>query len=173
MQIVVSSSSVIISAAIISIFVILSRFITVIPTLKALKYCYRFGILSSISISQISKFSLVIVSVGYGLGHISKDIVSLTAIILIITSTISTYMTLNNHRITGFLLDILTKIGLKEVEPTEATGTDNKGKSLILLGCHRIGSSLIESIKDRYDDFLVVDFSHEADVRLRVLNIPF
>ncbi len=48
MQIVVSSSSVIISAAIISIFVILSRFITVIPTLKALKYGYRFGILSSI-----------------------------------------------------------------------------------------------------------------------------
>ncbi len=82
-------------------------------------------------------------------------------------------MTLNNHRITGFLLDILRKIGLKEGEPTEATVTDNKGKSLILLGCHRIGSSLIESIKDRYDDFLVVDFSPEVDVRLRVLNIPF
>lgn len=173
MQIVVSSSSVIISAAIISIFVILSRFVTVIPVLKALKYGYRFGILTSISISQISEFSLVIVSVGYGLGHISKDIVSLTAIILIITSTISTYMTLNNHRITGFFLDILGKIGLKEGDSAEAATADHKGKSLILLGCHRIGSSLIESIKDRYQDFLVVDFSPEVDARLRTLNIPF
>jgi voltage-gated potassium channel Kch len=173
MQIVVSSSSVITSAAIISIFVILSRFVTVIPALKALKYGYRFGILTSISISQISEFSLVIVSVGYGLGHISKDIVSLTAIILIITSTISTYMTLNNHRITGFLLDILGKIGLKERDSAETATANHRGKSLILLGCHRIGSSLIESIKDRYRDFLVVDFSPEVDARLRILNIPF
>jgi Kef-type K+ transport system membrane component KefB len=56
------------------------------------------------AIGQISEFSLVIVSIGYSLGHISKDIVSLTAIVLVITSTISTYMTLNNHKICGFLL---------------------------------------------------------------------
>ncbi|MBI2486397.1 MAG: cation:proton antiporter [Deltaproteobacteria bacterium] len=48
MQMVVSSSSIIITAVILSLFVILSRFITVIPTLSVLGYGYRFGILSSI-----------------------------------------------------------------------------------------------------------------------------
>jgi Kef-type K+ transport system membrane component KefB len=47
MQIVVSSSSIIITALILSLFVILSRFLTVIPTLSMLRYGYRFGILSS------------------------------------------------------------------------------------------------------------------------------
>ena len=83
-------------------------------------------------------------------------------------------MTLNNHRICGFLLDALGKIGIREMDSyDEIASTNHKGKSLILLGCHRIGSSLIESIKDRYRDFLVVDFSPEVDARLRILNIPF
>lgn len=173
MQIIVSSSSIIITAAILSLFVILSRFLTVIPALSILRYGYRFGILSSMSIAQISEFSLVIVSIGYSLGHISQEMVSLTAIVLVITSTFSTYMTLNNHKIAGFLLGILRKIGIKEGDSNETPAEENKGKNLILLGCHRTGSSLIESLKDRNNDFLVVDFSPEVETRLKLLNIPF
>jgi Kef-type K+ transport system membrane component KefB len=173
MQVVISSFSIITSALVISFFVILSSFFTIIPTLRLLKYGYRFGILSAISLAQISEFALVIVALGYKLGHISQDIVSLTAIVLIITATISTYMTLNNHSICGFLLELLRRMGIRESASTETPGTDHKGKSLVLLGCHRVGSSLMESLKQRYDDLLVVDFSPEVEANLKAQNIPF
>ncbi|MBI2486396.1 MAG: NAD-binding protein [Deltaproteobacteria bacterium] len=99
--------------------------------------------------------------------------IPLTAIVLVITSTISTYLTLNNHKICGFLLDVMRKMGIKESESSETPASDHKGKSLILLGCHRTGSSLIESLRDRYENFLVVDFSPEVEVRLKAQNIPF
>ncbi|HWP92044.1 MAG TPA: cation:proton antiporter [Thermodesulfobacteriota bacterium] len=173
MQVVISSSSIITSALVISFFVILSSFFTIIPTLRLLQYGYRFGILSAISLAQISEFALVIVALGYKLGHISQDIVSLTAIVLIITATISTYMTLNNHSICGFLLELLKRMGIRESASTETPGADHKGRSLVLLGCHRVGSSLVESLKKRYDDLLVVDFSPEVEANLKAQNIPF
>jgi Kef-type K+ transport system membrane component KefB len=90
-------------------FFILSSFFIIIPILRLLKYSYRFGLISAISLAQISEFALVIVAFGHKLGHMSQDIVSLTAIVLIITATISTYMTLNDHTIFCRLFPNLVK----------------------------------------------------------------
>src|SRR6185369_11281665 len=79
MQIQVGSASMLIAAGVLSAVVLLGRFLPVLP---ALKYGRRVGILTSLALAQVSEFSLVIVSLGLGLGHVGKEVVSIVAISL-------------------------------------------------------------------------------------------
>ena len=90
MQITIGSASTLVAAGVLSVVVLLGRFLPVMPTLKALKYGQRVGILTSLSLAQVSEFSLVIVSLGLGLKHIGQDVVSIVIVALVITSTVST-----------------------------------------------------------------------------------
>ncbi|MEE9252769.1 MAG: cation:proton antiporter [Thermodesulfobacteriota bacterium] len=64
-----------------------------------------------------------------------RDFVSLVAIVLVITSTASTYLTLNNHKICTATLRALRKIGVKEGGVTQEDAGAQRHSSIVLLGC--------------------------------------
>ena len=65
----------------------------------SLGYGPRVGTLCSLALAQAGEFALVIVSIGLALGHIDREITSIMALTLVITSTLSTYMVIANHRL--------------------------------------------------------------------------
>src|SRR3989337_2943210 len=113
MQLVVTSTAGIVTGLVLSLFIIVSRVVTILPTSYAVKLGSRVGVLSSLHLAQSSEFSLVIATLGFGYGHISQEIVSLIAITLVVTSTISTYLVIGSHAIARTAVRLLEGVGVK------------------------------------------------------------
>jgi voltage-gated potassium channel Kch len=131
-------------------------------------YKRRIGFQSSIAMSQISEFSLIIVSQGLILGHISQEIFSLTILIAIVTITYTSYLFKYEERLYRKLSNILRPFDMfttGEEEELEYLPR-KKRKHVILCGYNRIGFSIVRTIKKMKKDLLVVDFNPEVIVKL-------
>jgi Kef-type K+ transport system membrane component KefB/voltage-gated potassium channel Kch len=175
MQLQVGSLSIVLSALVLSAVVIVSRFITVGPTLNFLKYGTRVGTLCSIATAQTGEFALVIAALGVTLGQIDSSITSVLALTLVITSTLSTYMIMANHKLARRAVAALKRLGVDErPDPTSGYDPHDGPRDVVLLGFHRTASSLIHESQATAHrrDILVVDFSPEVHRGLRRLDIP-
>ncbi len=68
-------------------------------------YRRRTSLLAGLTVAQISEFSLILIALGYSIGHISGETVGLVTLVGVITIFISTYMILYS----GWLYRILSK----------------------------------------------------------------
>jgi Kef-type K+ transport system membrane component KefB/voltage-gated potassium channel Kch len=171
MQISLGSARVLAVAGALCAVVLLGRFLPVFPTLRAFRAGNRVGILVSLSLAQVSEFSLVIVSLGLGLGHIGKEIVSIVAIALVVTSTLSTYLIQWNHSIAGGILKFLARKGMVDPQERETKAAGKRHHPLVLVGCHRTASSLVPLLLESSRDFVVVDFSPEVHKKLTEMKV--
>jgi Kef-type K+ transport system membrane component KefB/voltage-gated potassium channel Kch len=172
MQITIGSPSTLVAAGILSVVVLLGRFLPVMPSLKVLKYGQRVGILTSLALAQVSEFSLVIVSLGLGLKHIGQDVVSIVIVALVVTSTVSTYMIQWNHRIAGAIMKLLSKKGMIDSQEKETKAVGKRHHPIVVVGCYREASSLVPLLVEDAKDFLVVDFSPEVHRKLTEMRVP-
>ena len=86
-----------------ALFLIASRFLSVYPILYFLKNGNRVSLLTSINLSQLSEFALVITTIGLKSQHIVSDIQTIIIFVFVITSISSTYMIKYNHQAPRFL----------------------------------------------------------------------
>ena len=165
-------------ALITSVFLILSRFLVIFPLLYNLKNGLRVSLLPAINLSQISEFSLVLVSLGFSANHISRDTLSIVIFVFVITSILSTYFINYNDNIQKILSKILKKIGLNDVSPGEKMQDSFKySNEIILLGFYQVASSFIYEIVSNKDanhlknKVTVIDFNPDVYKNLRSLGI--
>ncbi|MFH1978738.1 MAG: cation:proton antiporter [Candidatus Aenigmatarchaeota archaeon] len=149
--------SLMVPVVILSIFVLLGNPLIVMVLMGAMGYRRRTSLFSGLTVAQISEFSLVMVALGFTLGHIGADIVSMVTMVGIITITISSYMIMYNQRLydklSGFL-KIFERTKLKE----KIENMDKKTYDIILLGYHKMGYNMLRNIKN-VDNTLIVDFN--------------
>src|SRR3989338_1236194 len=136
-------------------------------------YKKRTSFLASVSLAQISEFSLIIVAQGLLLGHISQEIFSLTVLLAIVTIGLTSYFM--NFDIAIYLklknflnvFDLLTKGKEKELEylPKAKYG-------VILCGYNRIGFSIVRTLKRLRKRLLVIDFNPEVISKLISEKVP-
>lgn len=172
MQIVISSSVLILMGMILSVFVIISRFLTIFPAAYFMKLGSRAGFLSSLALAQSSEFSLVIVTLGLAYKHISWEIVSLIAITLVITSTVTTYLVDASHALARGILPLLEKFGIKSSHHQAVESVERPQRDIIILGCHRLGSSLVNILASHGRPVHVFDFNPEVLTRLKERGVP-
>jgi Kef-type K+ transport system membrane component KefB/voltage-gated potassium channel Kch len=174
MQLEVGATQVVGCALVLSIVVLATRFLTVGPTLQLLGYGSRVGVLCSLALAQAGEFALVIASVGFSLGHIGREVVSIVALTLVVTSTLSTYMVMANHRIAKWLTNLLDRLGVREWLAAEGREGSRPAHEVLLLGFHRVASSLLHLTQGTANGrpLLIVDFSPEVLQRLRTMNVP-
>ena len=174
MQLQLGAPQVVLSALVLSAVVVVSRFLTVAPMLYAAGYGPRIGVLVSLALAQAGEFALVIVSIGLALGHIDREVTSIMALTLVITSTLSTYMVLANQRLAERGAALLERLGLGGRGLTQPA--DEGAATLpevVLLGFHRTASSMLHQTRYGHDGrpLLVVDFSPEVYDKLRAMNV--
>ena len=177
MQLQIGSIQVVLVAVALSAVVIVSRFLTVGPALYLMGYGSRVGLLCSLALAQASEFALVIVAVGLSLGHIGREVASIMALALVITSTLSTYMIMANHAIARRGVMLLKRLGIKEraqAEPPKRSERAHDGHEVMVLGFHRVASSMLYETQGSGNgrDVLVIDFSPEVYEDLRRMDLP-
>ena len=168
-------------------FVAASRLITVIPLLKLLGLDTRTSAVVAVNLCQVSEFSLVIIAIGAGLGHVGGGAEALVLYTLLLTAVVSTYAITYNHALASGLAGLLGRIGLAAWRTTRAPGAPRPepgaaepepparpSHQIFLLGVAREGIALLEHL-DRESpglkEYIVaVDFNPDTLERLTDLG---
>lgn len=158
--------------ALLSLFVLVGNPLIVMLIMGALGYRSRTSFLAGVTVAQISEFSLVVAALAERVGHIDRSVVSIITAVGIVTITISSYMIIYSDGLYRLL-----KRGLKAFEfrkgAAEAAEAPRGLKGhVVLVGCHRMGQNILESLEDMHKEFMVVDFNPDVVRRLRKRGVP-
>jgi Kef-type K+ transport system membrane component KefB len=160
MQIVFSNiSNIFMIAILFSAFVMIGNPLIVMTILSLLGYKSRTSFLSAISIAQISEFSLILVALGFNAGILSQEVVSLIAIVALVTFTISTYMITYDSKLYEWLAPVARLFERKNGHKLEYIPI--KKYDAVLFGCDRMGGAVLKTLNQLKYKALVVDYNPE------------
>jgi len=150
MKVPLPTGAILLQSGLILLFVFASRFLAVVPAAYFLGEGLGAGIVSALNLSQLSEFSLVILTLAAGYGHVSEALGAIVLTAMILTSLVSTYVIQYNDRIGRVLLDLGRRLGLREPpagETREAEGPP--AREIVLLGHYRIAQALLSVVEAR------------------------
>lgn len=156
------------NAIILSVFVIIIKPLVTMIILKNFSYTKKTNFLASISLAQISEFSLIIMLLGYSLGHLTQEILNLAVLVALITIGFSSYFINYSDWVCRKILRFLDifdgKLSCDE-------SCKKQSYDIILFGYHRIGYKLLESLKNTNQSFVVVDYNPKVILSLNKQRI--
>jgi Kef-type K+ transport system membrane component KefB/voltage-gated potassium channel Kch len=137
-------------------------------------YKRRTAFLASISLAQISEFSLIIASLGFSKGHIGSEIFSLTILVAIITLGLTAYLIKFDDKLYYLIGKKLTWF--------EKLNRQNKGMisyleegvrhKVVLIGYDRTGYSILQKLRKMKKNLVVVDLNPDVIKQLISQKIP-
>jgi Kef-type K+ transport system membrane component KefB/voltage-gated potassium channel Kch len=156
-------SQIIIPAIALSVFVLIAKPFIVMILISISGYRKRTAFLTGISLSQLSEFSLILIFIGYKLGHISQEIVSLITLVSLITFAFSTYMIThwkNLYRHMSKKIDFMERKNAKKDEiNVQGESLENLKDHVVVIGGDQMGQSIMEALlEDKGTEVVVVDF---------------
>lgn len=172
MQIPMPTGSLVGWALVFSVFVVVSRFLTTFTPLYLMRQGLRTSLIPALNLSQVSEFSLVVLSLGAHAGHLSHPATAgMAALAFALLGTLSSFGMIRSDRIARGLIPRLKQVGLCDLDDVpddvHAEGkSDHSAKRIVFLGFFRTASSLLEEMQRHAPDLIcdtaVVDFSPAA-----------
>jgi Kef-type K+ transport system membrane component KefB len=151
MKVPVPSRDLVVQALLIVAFVFVSRFIAVLPTVALLGDGLYAGTVTALNLSQISEFSLVILTLGAGYGHVSDEAAAVVLTAMILTSLVSPYVITGNDRLARLLLR-----PFERARPRGAAGAvaspSRPAPEIVLLGHFRIAQAVLDLVEAKAPD---------------------
>jgi len=159
------------------LFILLGTVIIIKPLLlmfivRIFGYKKRTAFLTGNSLAQTSEFSLIIVTLGFSLGHISSGLFSTLVLLTILTMSFTSYLITYEKKLVNWFawpLDVLKGIKSKK-EELEYININEK--RVVIFGCHRMGSLILRDFEKDKKDILVVDYNPEIIRSLIEKKIP-
>jgi hypothetical protein len=180
LQVTVPSRSVLVTAAVLALFVVLTRFVSIYPVFAALGLDMRTSGVVAVNLAQISEFSLVIVTLGLGEDHVSDAVVSYVLFTLVLTSVASTYAIRYNHGIATAVAALLEATGLPRWlrlrhRPSGGAPASVAAHDIFFLGVSREGLALVRRFERDQPGMkkrlVAVDFNPETLAELEAAGI--
>ncbi|MBU0662593.1 cation:proton antiporter, partial [Candidatus Micrarchaeota archaeon] len=162
-NLVFAASDIIFAPAIIfSIFVLVGNPIIVFILMAKLGYKGRTSFLSSLTVAQISEFSLILIFLGAKVGHVSNEVVSIITLVAVATIGASTYLILYNDRIYGRISEFLPFLRSKRFFEDSLHMAGEKEYPFVCLGFGETGKRIFLDGEVNGKEVLVVDFDPRA-----------
>jgi len=159
-------------ALILSLFVLIGNPIIVIILMNALGYRSRTAFMSGLTVAQISEFSLILVALGFSLGHIDQTAVALVTLVGIFTIVGSTYLILYADGIYARLGKWIERFVPRKHHHREPT-VHHDQPEIIIFGYDRVGQDFVAAAGNISARYLVVDYNPESIKRLQAEGLPF
>ncbi len=170
-------------AVLFAVFVVVSRLLTTFGALYLMRQGLRTSLIPAINLSQVSEFSLVVLSIGSLDGHLaSANTAGMAALGFAGLAVFSTFGMAHSGPIVRHMIPLLKRIGLRDLDSADDVHAEGGGAHasgrIIFLGFFRSASSLLEEMgrhaPDLICDTTVVDFSPVAragliDRKVRVI----
>jgi len=143
-----------------------SRFVTVFPTLYAMRQGLRASLLPAINLAQLSEFSLVLVQIGVQSGDATPGVSSAASTAFVVLAVLNTFLMMRSDSLTRAAIPILKRLGLSDLDhgaPAGDKASESGRRRILILGFYRIASSFLAEIERRQptllDQVFVVDFN--------------
>ncbi len=147
-----------------SLFVLLAKPLIVMTLMGLMGYRKRTSFMTSMTMAQISEFSLVLLTLGVAVGHIDLNILSLMTAVGVVTIVTSSYMIQFGDSIYRFLRRGL--VIFERAKSAEQWSVDHEKKfPIVLIGFHRVGESIAMGLPR--EKLLVVEFDPEKVKKLK------
>jgi Kef-type K+ transport system membrane component KefB len=144
-------------AVVLSLFVLIGNPFIFMLIIARMGYSERTSFMTSVTVAQISEFSFIFAAMGLAAGLIDPGILSLIAIVGVVTITLSAYMILYNEwlypRVAGLGLLRLFR-AKQEVEPEP---DDALRDHVVIVGMNSLGLQLVEELQRRGETVLAID----------------
>jgi len=151
------AGSQILFAVILSVFVLVLKPLIVMVIMGALGYRSQVSFKAGFALAQISEFSLILIALGYSLGQVDGEILSLVTLVAIITITLSTYFILYSDRLYALAAPILRRFDRVDSHDEDREGSQAHPFDAIVIGVGRLGSSVVRGMQEKGGRLLVVD----------------
>jgi Kef-type K+ transport system membrane component KefB len=161
MKVPVPTGDVLGQAVLIVLFVFMSRAIAVIPAARLLGDGLYAGTVTALNLAQISEFSLVILTLGAGYGHVSERAGAVVLTAMILTSLIAPYVITGNDRIARVLLRPFGR-GPGPGVAGPAPGEARLAPEIVLLGHFRIAQAVLDLVE-----------VHAPDLKRRITLVDY
>lgn len=152
---------------ILSLFILIGNPLIVIAIMLTLGFRNRTSFLASITVAQISEFSLILMAIGHSLGHVDTNAVALVSAVGIVTITLSSYLILYGDKLYRLVEKPFAKIFPQKSHDPYVINRESLNNHVILVGCEQMGWDILEFLKSKYkkddleNNLLVVDFNPE------------
>ncbi len=132
-------------------------------------YTKRTNFMTSISLSQISEFSIILMNTGIAAGKLDSELGRIMTLVSILTIVISTYLFKYSETLFSRLKRILIIFERKSVRERRRI---KRKYDVILFGYNRTGFSILRTLKNMGKSYLVVDFDPDTIRALSKAKIP-
>lgn len=147
-------------AIVLSPFVLLGNPFIFMWIIARMGYGERTSFLTSVTVAQISEFSFIFAAVGVTSGVIDESILSLVAVVGLITIALSAYMILYNDRLYGWAQRFgLLRMFRAPAESEPTTAADELSDHVIVVGINALGRRIVERLLERGETVLAIDVS--------------
>lgn len=149
-----------------SLFVLIGNPLIFLAIIARFGYSERTAFFTSVTVAQISEFSFIFAAVGLNAGLIDESILSLIAVVGLVTIVVSVYMILYSEQLYRTfhwlgLLKIFHARGASDAESPPVERNAALSGHVIVVGMNALGRHLVELLHSRGETVLAVD----SDVR--------
>ncbi|OGM15344.1 hypothetical protein A2985_04220 [Candidatus Woesebacteria bacterium RIFCSPLOWO2_01_FULL_43_11] len=157
---------------ILSFFVLIGNPLIVLIIMGLMRFKKRSSFMAGVALAQISEFSFILMSVGKSMGHIGEAEVALVVVVGVVTMTASSYLILYADRLYPLFKNILS-VFEREKTREEAFGREVEySNHIVLVGCNRVGMTLLPFLKRKKILTLVVDHNPKIFNNLTADGVP-
>lgn len=164
--------SLIIPALVLCVFVLCIKPLIVVLVMNTIGYRTRTGFLTGISISQISEFSLILMTLGLSLGHVDQKLTSLITLVAVITIAGSTYASMYARQLFAVCKKFMKMFEWKHHGKREPS-SDAVTPEMIVFGYDRVGYDFVHVAQKIEARYVVVDFNPVSIKKMQSAEIPF
>jgi len=153
------------AAAPLALFVLGGKPLIVMAIMGLMGYRKRTSTLSGLTLAQISEFSLILIAMGFELGHIGADTVGVVTLVGLVTFGLSSYGILYSHniyeRVSRYVSVFERQVPHKE-QAEDASQSVAQQADIIMFGLGRYGTAVARHLISQGRTVLGVDFDPQA-----------
>jgi Kef-type K+ transport system membrane component KefB len=152
-----------------SIFILVGNPAIMLLLMRRFGYTLETSFFAALTVAQVSEFSLILLATGATLGHLPASLLGPATLVALITMFSSSYLIMHNRRLYQTCEPFLRRLFGPDSasEPRDAPETTD----VILFGCHRLGSGLVQVLRDLELPCLVVDHDPEIVRQLKEAKV--
>lgn len=167
-----SLSAELVSAVMLSLFVLIGNPLIVMAIMGYMGYRKRTGFMAGLTVAQISEFSIIFIAMGVTLGHVGQDALGLTTLVGIVTIAVSTYMIIYSQTLYQWFSPYISlferQVAFRETETSNpTTSLPEHEPRVLIVGLGRFGGQVMRQLQRQGMVVIGIDFNPEVVQKFR------